>query len=112
MRYDKQNEYGAALDKNGYAPSIVQSDTSICYNCKRGGDVARHELFHDDMSGRLRDKSKRYGLWVGLCPVCHGYYHTYSQIYKPTQKIAQQRAMDLYGWSIGGFRKEFGKSYI
>ena len=27
------NEYGAELDRNGYAPSIVQDDTDCCYIC-------------------------------------------------------------------------------
>ena len=32
-----KNEWGAELDRNGYAPSIVQADTSKCFLCQRSG---------------------------------------------------------------------------
>lgn len=66
-----KNEFGACLDKNGYAPSIVTFDTDCCFLC--GGQdekLDRHECF----GGAMREKSKRLGLWVPLCHVrCHEY---------------------------------------
>lgn len=57
------NEYGETLDRNGYAPSIVQ-DIDGCYFCARqDGKLDRHEIFH----GAYRQKSKALGLWVTLC---------------------------------------------
>jgi hypothetical protein len=64
-----KNEWGAELDRNGYAPSIVQADTSKCFLCQRSGvKLDRHEIFGNAM----RSKSKRMGLWVSLCHTpCH-----------------------------------------
>lgn len=42
------NEYGAPLDRNGYAPSILQDDDSYCLICLGNGyndPLNRHEVF-------------------------------------------------------------------
>ena len=61
------NEYGAKLDRNGYAPSIIQDEADeSCFICYANGyydPLNRHEAF----GGSFRDKSKRLGLWVSLC---------------------------------------------
>ena len=65
------NEYGVTLDRNGYAPSIVQ-DIEGCYYCEtQCGKLDRHEVFH----GASRKKSKALGLWVLLCHDCHMTLH-------------------------------------
>lgn len=66
-----KNEFGACLDKNGYAPSIVTFDTDCCFLCDGQDEkLDRHECF----GGAMREKSKRLGLWVPLCHVrCHEY---------------------------------------
>ena len=69
-----KNEFGACLDKNGYAPGIVTFDTDCCFLC--GGQdekLDRHECF----GGAMREKSKRLGLWV---PLCHNRCH--EDVYK------------------------------
>ena len=56
------NEYGVTLDRNGYAPSIVQ-DIDGCWFCKtQQGKLDRHEIYH----GAYRKKSKALGLWALL----------------------------------------------
>lgn len=64
-----RNEYGLEIGKNGYAPSIMQTDLSRCYRCgKTVGKLDRHEVF----GGSNREKSKNLGLWVVLChDSCH-----------------------------------------
>ena len=63
----KYNAFGAELDRNGYAPSILQQGER-CHMC--GGHhiydgLDRHEVF----GGAYRKKSKELGLWVLLCHV-------------------------------------------
>lgn len=58
------------LDRNGYSPSIFP--TEYCYNCDRGGDLNRHEVYFGVGN---RTISKREGLWVNLCPECHRIVH-------------------------------------
>lgn len=107
-----RNEYGARLDKNGYAPSIVQPETEEyphCWNCLRAtGKLDRHEVF----GGARRSKSKRLGLWVLLCPACHAKAHGCRDTREPLQALAQARAMQAYGWTENDFIQEFGESYI
>lgn len=51
------NEYSVTLDRNGYAPSIVQ-DIDGCWFCKtQQGKLDRHEIYH----GAYRKKSKALG---------------------------------------------------
>lgn len=116
------NEYGEPLDRNGYASSVF-SDEPVCWyrdhdtrpatSCYCGStDAVRHEIFHADMSGTLRSRSKEYGAWLYLCPVHHGHVHNYPQFYKPLQAEAQRRVMDQYGWDIDAFRARFEKNYL
>lgn len=109
-----RNEYGEALDRNGYAPSVFPE--TCCYYAQErsctGADLVRHEVFHHDMGGATRELSKRYGAWVTLCPVHHGYVHSYPQITRTLQQDAQRRVMKRYGWTEDEFRKRFGKNYL
>lgn len=113
-----RNKYGAPLDSNGYARSVVQDDLSRCYFCGRSDQkLDRHEIYHSDMGGVLREKSKRYGLWVMLChDSCHqnGEYsaHRSKDVALMLKRKGQQKAMEHYGWTEQEFRDVFGKSYL
>lgn len=110
------NEYGVALDRNGYAPSIINghSDTQ-CWLCGRNGasdPLNRHEVF----GGPYRAKSKRLGLWVHLCHYsCHQGpqgVHSNRALELRLKQVAQLAAMDAYGWDKDKFIEEFGRNYI
>lgn len=111
------NEYGAELDRNGYAPSIVQDDTDErCFICFANGSsdpLNRHEIF----GGPFRSKSKRLGLWVSLChDRCHqtgpNSVHQNEQTARAIKICGQRAAMEKYGWSKEDFILEFGKNYL
>lgn len=108
------NEYGAALDRNGYAPSLLQDGLCSCYLCGGATEkVDRHEVF----GGAYREKSKRLGLWVMLCHnSCHifGQYavHNNAEIARSLKETAQQVAMVAYGWDTQKFIQEFGRNYL
>ena len=105
------NEYGADLDRNGYAPSIIARTEARCFLCGCSVEkLDRHEIFH----GAYRQKSKRLGIWVPLCHSrCHlGGAHKNAQIDLMLKKIAQEAAMNAYGLTIEGFINLFGKNYL
>lgn len=106
------NEFGAPLDKNGYAPSILTTEQDKCYLCENCTHTERHEIF----GGANRTKSKALGLWVNLCPACHrtGKYsaHLNAWVAKRLKLQAQLEAEDAYGWNQDEFRKRFGKNYV
>ena len=108
-----KNEYGETLDSNRYAPSILQWNVGEqCAFCGREhGELVRHEIFQGH--GR-REKCKKYGLWITVCPTCHSYIHANPQqeAVKELDEQAQHQAMEKYGWSIQEFRDHFGKSYL
>lgn len=60
------------MDRNGYNKSIMATTAGECYLCHRQCDTARHEVFG---GCGTRTLSKRYGLWVNLCPECHAKVH-------------------------------------
>lgn len=60
------------LDRNGYAPSILDTEQGVCFACGNYGDTARHEIYYGTGN---RTVSKMTGLWVNLCPRCHRIVH-------------------------------------
>lgn len=99
-------------DRNGYSPSIMQTDDS-CFLCGRTyGKLDRHEVF----GGAYRQKSKACGLWVLLChDGCHlgkNGVHKNPARALALRRLAQMDAMEKYGWSVEDFRRVFGKNYL
>ena len=106
-----RNEYGVTLDKNGYAPSVVDYyGTTIerCFLCDWTQDLVRREVF----GASNRKKSKAYGLWVYLCPRCHMNLHDNPDDGRWLKKVAQAQAMAWYKWDIDEWRERFGKNYL
>ena len=106
------NEYGDLLDRNGYAPTIIQDDTSRCFLCgKRNQKLDRHEVF----PGGLRTKCKNLGIWVCICKECHqgseGVHRNRDKA-NYLKEVAQNRAMDYYGWAIDDWHRQFGKNFV
>ena len=107
------NEREIPLDRNGYAPSILQTEEEqqYCFRCgRRGVKLDRHELY----GGAYRSKSKALGLWVTLCHVpCHlGEAHGNPAETLRLRQKGQRAAMKYYGWTPDDFRARFGKSYV
>ena len=103
--------YSPTTDRNGYAKSIVQNDTSRCYLCGHsGGKLDRHEVF----GASNRSKSKRLGLWVMLChDECHiNGAHASKAISDALKRKAQAVAMKAYNWTKEDFIREFGRNYL
>lgn len=96
--------------------SIVQEDTSRCFLCGMIGYVEpldKHHIF----GGALRNKSERYGLFVYLHHNrCHIFgenaVHKNARINRKLQAFAQKKVMEMYGWSVEDFIKEFYKNYL
>ena len=109
------------LDRNGYAQSIIPGHGEwCCWNCKqngmKSGKLDRHEVFHEDMGGTLRERSKLAGLWVHLCHnTCHqgpNGVHANKELDLRLKQEAQRCAMEEYGWTIQQFVGLFGKNYL
>lgn len=105
-----KNEFAKVLDRNGYAPSIMQTNNEKhCFVCYGNLQPQRHEIFH----GSNREKSKMFGLWVNVCPICHYKIHNSDGRLDHTLKVrGQEAAMTIYGWTEDDFRKRFGKNYL
>ena len=103
-----KNEYGQKLDKNGYAPSLLQHYQDACFLCGKGGDLARHEIFPNSN----RSKSKALGLWVCLCPGCHYTVHHDAEAMASLRRRGQRYAEEELEMSRETFIQRFGKSYL
>ena len=77
-------------DRNGYAPSILETEPGICYLCRSHKDTARHEIFFGTGNRKL---SKACGLWVNLCPRCHALVHED----KRADEALKRRGFEAYG---------------
>lgn len=99
------------MDKSGYNPSILQSDTKRCYLCGRtSGKLDRHEVF----GASNRKRSKAMGLWVVLCHrPCHlELAHGDGEIADLLHRRGQTAAMNVYHMSKEDFIEEMGRSYL
>ena len=106
-----RNDYGVRLDRNGYAPSIIQEDISCCWLCGcKDQKLDRHEPFN----GPNRVKSKALGMWVVLCHTrCHfGKAHKDKRLDAIMKRYMQKRAMEYYNWTTQEFIRRFGKNWL
>lgn len=102
------NDYGIKLDRNGYAPSIMQK-AERCYLCGRSGYLCRHEIY----GAAYRSKSKEFGLWVNLCLECHTELHfVHAELKMELREAGQIAAREHYGWTANEFRDKFGRCYV
>ena len=67
--------------------------------------------------GSNRNKSEKYGLTIYLHHnKCHIFgkqaIHKNAELNRTIKAIAQEKAMQHYGWSIEDFIKIFGKNYL
>lgn len=70
--------------KNGYNESLLNTEDGKCFLCGKVCETARHEVFFGTAN---RQNSKKYGMWVDICPMCHQYSST---------SVHQNRATDLH----------------
>lgn len=101
------------------AKSIMQTDKEHCYLCGRN---SRADYFgldeHHCIGGYGKRKlSEKYGLKVYLCHNdCHEYgenaVHQNAEVDLWLKEKAQEKAMEVYGWSIEDFIKIFGRNYL
>lgn len=87
-----------------YTPSIITTETDVCYICRRHGVLHWH---HCIFGSSNRDNSEDYGLKVPLCIYCHegsnGVHHNDEldlQLKQEAQRIFEsnvpQSAIDKY----------------
>ena len=94
------------MGSNGYNTSLLGSEDGKCWLCGEVGDTARHEIFR----GTNRANSKKYGLWVAVCPRCHKRLHT--KEYQDEMHRIGQTIYQSTGATKEDFRAIFGKSYL
>lgn len=106
-----KNEYGAVLDSNGYAPSILMRKPDRCHICgRRDLPLQRHEVFHGDPN---RERSKKYGLWINVCYACHTVIHNGNgELDKCLKREGEEEALKHYKWTAADFILKFGKNYL
>lgn len=94
--------------------SILQSDSTRCYICRRADEkLDLHHVFF----GALRKKSDKYGCVVWLCHNrCHIFgenaVHRNREIDLRLKKKCQLALMKKAGWTVEQFRAEFYKNYL
>ena len=97
-----KNEFGVALDSNGYAPSIMPNKKDMfghpqCYCCLNGHALVRHEVLY----GQNRTKSKALGLWILVCPDCHRWIHGEKQCWPEMEgSLSARRAWIEIGLQV------------
>ena len=98
------------MGSNGYKPSIMATTAGECYLCHFVGDTARHEVYYGTGT---RELSKRYGLWVDLCPRCHDEVHAEPEGEKAKKlRTDAEQAFIAEGHSQAEFTRIFITGYI
>lgn len=81
------------VDSNGYNESIMSTEEGVCVLCGLVTDTARHEVFYGTATRAL---SKKYGLWVNLCPRCHARVHADKKGTGSANQALQKLAEDAF----------------
>lgn len=94
--------------------TIIKGDKKgRCFLCGRTDWIETHHIFNGTAN---RKKSEKYGLTVHLCHCCHNEppngVHFNSNRDLMLKRLAQEQAMEYYGWTIEDFIKIFGKNYL
>lgn len=94
--------------------TIIKGDKKDrCFLCGRTDWIERHHIFNGTAN---RKKSEKYGLTVHLCHFCHNEppngVHFNSNRDLRLKRLAQEQAMEYYGWTVDEFREVFGKNYL
>lgn len=98
------------MDRNGYNPSLLDTTDGYCYLCHTERQTVRHEIY---MGAGERSLSKRYGLWVNICPACHQEVHAQPQGEKAaTLRTDAEAAFLSAGYTEDDFREIFEKGSI
>lgn len=95
--------------RNGYGKSLFDTEDGVCYICGYNGDTARHEILH----GANRSNSKKFGLWISVCPRCHRGIHAEDNgTFLYLKEEAEERFIREYNVTIEEFRVLFGRNYL
>ena len=100
---------GCYMEKNKYNDSVMETEYGTCFFCGRACSTARHEIFYGWAN---RQKAKRLGYWVNLCPTCHDDVHKYPNdgIDKYLKHKGQIKYEETH--SREEFIDEWGRSYL
>lgn len=94
------------------AKSIMQTEKQ-CYITGRTDNLHEHHVFFGTGKRKL---SEKYGLKIWLVGELHNMsdegVHFNKELDLQIKKMAQEKAMEYYGWSVEDFIKIFGRSYI
>lgn len=98
------------------AKSILQHDDTYCLLCGMNSNLEPLDAHHV-YGGANRKNSEKYGLKVYLHhSKCHIFgknsVHQNNKLNNALKKVAQERAMEYYGWDVDTFRSIFGKNYL
>ena len=99
------------LDKNGYAPSIMQSEEECFVTKAQGIKLDRHEIYFGTANRKI---SKENGFWVWLTPALHNMSSIgvhFNREFDLQLKTACQRKFEEIH-TREEFRKLIGKSFL
>lgn len=96
--------------------SIIQTDKSYCYLCGKNSNFEPLDEHHV-YGGSNRKLSEKYGLKIYLHhSTCHIFgknaVHNNAAVSRELKADVQRKAMEHYGWTVGEFRRIFGKNYL
>lgn len=89
---------------NKYSASLFDTEDGECWKCGYRGATARHECFYGKGT---RDKAKKYGLWVCLCPRCHAWVHSNPESGLDAELKAKARQLFINKYPDKNFRDIF-----
>lgn len=99
------------LDRNGYRPNLFGVEDGFCFLHEEYCGTERHEIF----GGANRGNSKKYGLWIPLCPSCHregeNAIHKHSNTKYLYIKEDAQRLFEIE-YPDKDFKTIFGRNYL
>ena len=91
-------------------PSILRTESGVCYICRRHTDTALHHIF----GASKRTMSDENGFTVFLCPDCHQYAPHAVHRSRETSLMLKARCQKVYEKTHGrdDFSARVGRNYL
>lgn len=93
--------------------SIIQNSRE-CIRCGATENLDVHHCLEGAYRGNRKNLygSEKYGLTIYLCRRCHQDVHADERKMQYYRELAEEKALEFYGWTVEDFIRKIGRNFL